>query len=886
MPDWDSTIREHLAGLNLAGPRESEIVEELSRHMDDRYRELLSSGMPEDRARRLVVDELETRDRLAGQLRQTRQPRDREPLAMGTGGNIMDSVWHDLKVAFRMIRTKPGFSMAVVFMLALGIAGNAAIFSIFNGLFLRPLPFAEPERLVDLDETAPKWNLKYVAISNPDAFAWMRGNTTFDGMAFFQGGGANLSDSSGTAQRIKSAEVTHGLLDVLGLKPAAGRNFTAEEDRPGGAKVAMLGYALWHRLYNGDRNVLGRVLKLNEEPYTVVGVLPREAVLPPDAELWTPLAADPDQRSSFYLSGVGRLKHGVSLDQARADLSRVHIAYMTEHKIADTPTSPVMQPLRDRYLGDLRGVVQILLGGVAVILLIACVNIAGLMLVRGEARTREVAIRTAVGAARSRIVRQFLTESLLLAGLGGVLGVVAGQACLQGLVSLMPDDMPAWIRFDLDMRFALFCLAVTGAAAMLFGLVPALQAATVDTRGGLQEVARATLSRAKRGTLGTLVVGEIALALTLLISSGLLVQAFRKVLHVDPGFRADNVITWNLRLPSAKYAKSEQQLAFYDSLIKRLEILPAVSSVSAASLIPLGGHTGYFFEAEGGVPSKEQRPVILQVTALPGYFETMRMTFLAGQGFSARDEAPKAPPVVVVNEAFARYYWGTTDVVGKRTRPYGAHDWYQVVGVIRNTMHYGLDGEIRPSAIVPFPVIPHSGMSIVMRTAADPHSLVNPAREILRQVDPDLPMFDIRTMGERLDRSLWVRRAYSWLFAAFGAVAIILAATGIYGVISFTVSQRTREIGIRMALGAHPAQVMRGVIGSGMLLVSLGLAVGLLAAQLPARFLKTMLFGVSTRDAVTYLSVVFGVALVGLLANFIPARRAARVDPMNALRAE
>jgi putative ABC transport system permease protein len=454
----------------------------------------------------------------------------------------------------------------------------------------------------------------------------------------------------------------------------------------------------------------------------------------------------------------------------------------------------------------------------------------------------------------------------------------------------MPDDLPKWVRFDLDGRFALFCVAVTGLAALLFGLAPVLQAATLDTRNWLQEAARSTLARGKRAMLSALVVGEIALAIVLLASSGLLLQAFRKVMTQDPGFRPDNVLTFTLRLAPTKYPNSEQQLAFFNSLLERLRALPGAAAVSAASIVPLDGHTGYFFVAEGGkhFGEKDPNPVVLQVTAMPGYLNAMGMTLRAGRDFEDRDNRTSAPKVVLVNETFAKHFWGTSDVVGKRIRYRGNHnqDWFQVIGVERDNRHSGLDREIRPQVFASFALGPTNGLTVAIRGGSGVHNLAGPAREQIRRLDPDLPMYDVRTMSERLARSLWIRRAYSWLFAAFAAVAILLAAAGVYGVISFAVSRRTREIGIRMALGARPGQVMRGVLGQGMLLVSAGVALGLAAFQLAASLLESMLFGVSTRDLATYAAVVLGVALVGLAANYLPARRAAGVDPMRALRSD
>jgi len=893
MPDWNQAIRERLRGLNLDPARESEIVEELSQHLGDRYAEMIARGVAQNQSFRSVMDELQESGLLEG-LRNARQPAAREPLGLGatSGTGALGGVGHDLKVALRNLRINPAFSLTVVLMLALGVAGATAIFSIFNGLFLRPLPFPAPDRLVDLNEAAPKWNLTQVSVSNPDYMAWTKGNASFDGMAFFSGGGANLSDGAGLARRIQTAAVTHQLLDVLGLKPALGRNFFPEEDRPGGAKVVLLAYDLWRSLFHGDPNISGRIVKLDEQPYTVIGVLPREAVLPPEAEAWLPLAADPNQGGSYYLDGIGRLKRGVSIEQAKADLMRVHKGMIRSLKAeVNELTFPTVIPLRDRYLGDFKTVTHILLGAVGVVLLIACVNIAGLMMVRGEARSREIAIRAAVGASRVRIVRQLLTESLLLAALGGAVGVLAGKACLAGMVSLMPDSIPHWIAFGWDARFAVFSILTTGAAALVFGLAPALQAAAVDALSCLQEASRSSMSRARHRILSGLVVCEIALACILLVCSGLLIQAFRTVLRVDPGIRPDHVLTWRLDLPEAKYPKPEQQLAAYRDLVGRLKALPGVTDVSAAHLVPMaGGHEGNFFIAEGAPPlgPNEQNPVILTVVALPGYFETMGMTLLKGRWFTDQDVAAHAPRVAIVNETFARRFWPGQNPVGKRIR-YASDQptpWFQVTGLARDNRHYGLDAPVRPEVFLPFTVAPRVGLAMVLRSSVDPGGLVAPVRETIRRMDPGLAMFQVRAMTEWMNRSLWTRRAFSWLIGAFAAVAILLALAGIYGVVSFAVSRRTREIGIRIALGARPGDVMIRVLAGGMVLVALGLAVGVAASLAVANVLESMLFGVSGRDLATYLAVAALVACVGALANSIPARRAAAVDPIQALRVE
>jgi predicted permease len=887
MSDWKTIVEERLAGLKLDTPQEADIVDELAQHIEDRYEELRAEGTSEEEARRLALEGLD--ENLIQELQRARRAAFYEPPSYNKGGFVRFSMY-DLKMAVRTAKSKPAFSLMVIGMLALGIAGNAAIFSLFNGLFLKALPFYESERLVDLDETAPKWNLHYVGVSNADFYAWRKDNRAFERMAFFDTNAFNLS-GLGTAQRIRGASVTLDLLDVLKLKPVLGRNFLPDEDKPKGAKVALLGYDLWQRLFHGDRSVLGRTIILSEQAYNVVGVLPKEAVFPDQTDLWVPLAADPNESGGWYLNGIGRLKPGVSTEQAASDLLRVHKAIITTHKANESGiTSPILTPLRDRYLGDYRTVSRVLLVAVAVVLLIACVNIAALMLVRATARGREIAIRTAIGASRNRILGQLLMENALLAATGGIVGVLVGRVFLRAMVSWLPENTPRWISFTLDARFVIFCVLITGAAALLFGLVPAIQASSGNSGSALHESStRTSLSRGRRRTLSALVVCEIGLALMLLISAGLLLQAFHKVLHADPGFRPENVISFRVDLPTATYPKPDKILSFYQNLLSQVRVLPGVQAAGVASAPPLGGHWGNFYVGDEDRPlgPNDKSPVVLQVVATLGYFDAIGMTRLAGRPFDERDGLLKDAPVVIVNESFAKMHWPGKSALGKRVRYNNPKStWMQVVGIYRDEKHYGLDQEVRPSVFQPYPQIPYRSMSIVLRSSGDQRSLVEPARQILRRMDADLPMYDVRTMTERLERSLWARRAYSWLFGAFALVALILAAAGIYGVISYAVTQRTREIGIRMALGATPRKVLGGVLRSGMALVAIGAALGLTATLLAARLLETLLFGVSPRDPLIYAAVILGVACVGLLANFVPARRAAAVDPMLALRVE
>lgn len=898
MPEWKEAIRERLVGAHLDAISEAEIVEELAQHLDDRYEELRANGFADEEACKRVLTELSDHELLTRGVREIRR-QSAHTLEVGTPatrGGYFHGVMHDFKIGFRNLRIKPLFSLTVIGMLALGIAGNAAVFSVFDGLFLNALPFPESERLVDLDETAPKWNLPYVGVSSVDLDAWRKSNSTFESMAFFRGASYNLADHNAT-ERVSGAQVTRDMLDVLRLQPLIGRNFTREEDEPGGAKAALLSYRLWERMFQGDQAVLGRVLKLDEEAYTVIGVLPREALFPDRAELWTALQADPTHNSGYYVNGVGRLKAGVTFEQARADLFRIHKGMISEgHKINEL-TSPILTPLRDRYLGDFRAVGRVLLGAVGVVLLMVCVNIGALMMVRGAARAREMAVRIAIGASRARIVAQLVSENLVLAAIGGAFGVMIGAAGLRAMVAQMPSSMPQWVRFSLDSRFALFCVAITGVATVLFGVAPAIICSRVDVRAALQD-ARATGSRGWCTLLGALVIYEVGLALMLSVGAGLLVEAFQKVLHVDPGFRPQNVITFRVSLPDTTYSQPEEKITYYDQLLARLRVSPGVKAAGAASAPPLGGQWGGIFEAEDGrrFSAQGENPEVLKVAATPGYFEAMGMTLLDGRTFEKRDDEPNVPTAVLVNESFLKYFWGTGSPVGKHIRPPGEKDWYQVVGYVRDEKHFGLDQKTRPGVFLPYgktiltvdrnDARALQEMTVILRASEAPGVVVGAVREVARQLNADVPMYAVQTMTEQLDRSLSVRRAYSWLLSVFAAAALLLAAAGIYGTLSYAVSQRTREIGIRAALGARPGQVLGQVLLGGMTNVSIGIAVGLVGAFWTTRLLRTMLFGVSSYDPAIYTAVVLSVLGAGLLANLMPALRASKIDPMRALRVE
>jgi predicted permease len=796
----------------------------------------------------------------------------------------MAALMGDIRFAVRQLLRQPVYGGTIVLLMTLGIAGNAAVFRVFNGLFLRPLPFENAERLVDIDETAPQWDLEFVNVAYPDFAAWRRDNRSFEAMSVYQGGGLNFS-SEGAAERISFLATTHDMDETLGLQPHMGRFYTAEEDVPDGARVGLVTMDFWQQRFGGDPEVLGRTVQLNGEPLEIIGVLPEAARFVGEVEMWVPLQRGEDDQQGWGLQGIGLLRPGVSMEQALADLTSVHKG-MIESRPVNEITSPVIHSLRERYLGDYRLGSGFLLGAVGIVLLIACANIAGLMFARSLAREGEMSVRLALGAPRSRIIRQLLTESVMLATVGAVAGTTVGYAASSMLVEAMSDQFPRWVTFDLDGRFVAFTLVVTMGAAVLFGLAPALQAS--GARLNLSSATRTTASGARRRLMSGLVTFEVALAAALLVVGGLSTLDVYRLGRVDPGFASEGVLSYSVQLPGIRYQDRDARLAFAEDYVARLQALPGVRGAAVASSLPLAGHWGWFFEAEGYERTEDEaNPVVLNRIVSPGYFDAMGIGLAKGRLFDDFDGRERETHAVIVNETFVTTHLShVDDPLGARIRTGGNADWLTVVGVAKDVKHYGVDEEMRPGVYQPWRQMPLSRFMVALATTGEAEALTAAARGVTAEIDPELPLFGVQSMTSRMDESLWARTATSGLIAIFSTVALLLAVAGIYGVISYSVGQRTQEISIRMAMGAESRQVLGQVVRQGMKLVSLGVLVGLGASVAGAGLFSSILVSQSATDPLVYASVTVMLLLVAGVANYLPARRAAALDPMKILRGE
>ena len=798
----------------------------------------------------------------------------------------MDGLWQDLRYGFRMLFKHRGFTAIAVLTLALGIGATTAIFSVVDAVILRPPPFEEPERVVRMWGKFSQGN--QAATSPPDFLDYRAQNSTFEEFAAMRPSSYNLTGDA-EPERVIAAQVTTNFFRALGVRPIHGRDFSAEEEQSGLAEVAIISEGLWRRRFGGVLPIVGKTLTLDGRSYTVVGVAPNAARLLDDSDLWAPLTFDsPDMkiRRFHFLRAFGRLKPGITLQQAQADCDAVAIGLEKQYPDSNTSWRLRLVPLREEMLGDVRTPLYVLLGAVAFVLLIACANVANLLLARAAGRQKEIAIRSAMGARPRRLIRQLLTESIVLATAGGGVGLFLAVWGTELLVKVAPDTIARAGEIGVDNRVLGFTLLVSLFCGIVFGLVPALQTSKPDLNGSLKEGGKGTAAgRSHNRTHGFLVVTEMALALVLLVGAGLLVQSFRRLQNVDPGFDPTNTLTMRLFLPESKYGEPGKARTFVDQVLERVAALPGVKAVGTTTHLPLRGGGDTYFKIEGRPFEDPNR----QVTALnPGishdYLNAMGIALVKGRPFT--DQETKEPQkTVIINEAFAREYFPDEDPLGKRLIiDLGESFRCEIIGVTRDIRQFSLQSQSTPTMYLP--TINVGRPNLVVRTSGDPLAMSSAVRAAVQSIDKDQPVANVASMEQILSSSVGEPRFRTLLFSVFAALALVLAGVGIYGVMSYTVARRTHEIGIRMALGARPGDTVKLVVGEGLTLALIGVAVGLAGAFGLTRLMSSLLFGVSATDPLTFAVIAVLLTGVAAAACYIPARRATRVDPMTALRCE
>jgi putative ABC transport system permease protein len=805
----------------------------------------------------------------------------------------MNTLLQDIRFAVRMLAKNSSVTAIIVVVLALGIGANTAIFSVVNAALLRPLPYADPDRLVRLSEDSP--NVPGMSISYPNFLDWREQNKVFSGIAAMQFRSLNLTGND-EPERLAGRAVSAELFDVLGVKVAQGRSFVPEEDRPGANPVCIISNGLWQRRFGSDPGIVNKQITLSGTSYTVIGVLPASYAYGTPTDVFVPVGLRADEmkeRSSHPgIYAVARLKPGVSVETGRAEL--IAIAQRIGEQYGMKGNSATLTPLTEVFVGDIRTTLLILLGAVGFVLAIACANVANLLLARAATRQKEMAIRTALGAGRMRIVRQLLTESLLLAIVSGGIGVLLALWGIDLLRSAGTDSLPSTAVIKLDASVLLFTLLVSLLTGIIFGLVPAFAAAKTDLHDTLKEGGR-SLTAGRSWLRSTLVVAEVALSLVLLIGAGLLIKSFVRILDTDPGFKPQNLLTMQLAL-NAKEDEGGKVLNFFNELKGRIAALPGVESTAFSNGIPLGGAADTSFAIVGRPkPEVGKQPQTMLYITSPDYLQAMGIRLVKGRFFTAQD-TQKSPRVAVIDETFARQQFSDQEPLGQYIAGDGKENPdAEIVGVVAHVKHFGLDAVegVQPQLYLPFNQAPNNmlpflapRMNIIIRTTADPLNLTAAVRQQVQALDPNQPVYNVSTMERTIEESLVTQRLSMTLLAFLAALALILAAVGIYGVMSYTVTQRSHEIGIRMAIGAQQRDVFKMVIGRGMMLTLIGVVFGLLGAFGLTRLMSTMLYGVEPTDPITFLSI--GILLIGvaLVACYMPGRRATKVDPSVALRYE
>ncbi|HEX8272227.1 MAG TPA: ABC transporter permease [Longimicrobiaceae bacterium] len=808
----------------------------------------------------------------------------------------MDTLLQDVRYAFRRLRKSPGFAAVAILTLALGIGANSAIFSVVNAVLLRSLPYADAERLVLVTHLTSTGDRAPMSPANfRDARREVR---SLEELSFwsYSGSGRTLT-GVGDPVQLDAASVGAGFFDVLRARPLLGRTFRPDENEPGHNRVAVLGHGVWRQRFGADPKVVGRTITLDGEPYQVVGVMPEGFGYPGDREVWVPQEYEEffmseASRGSWFMVGIGRLKPGVPHERAAREVAALGARLSRQYPETNATVGLTSISLYENMVGDVRTSLLVLLGAVGLVLLIACANVANLLLARAAAREAEVAVRVALGAGRRRLIRQLLAESLVLALLGGLAGLLLAVWGTSALVALDPQGIPRLDEVRVDGTVVAFTLGAALLAGVLFGMVPAVQVTRSGLFGSLREGGRGALSgRGSARVRSALVVVEMALAVMLLAGAGLLIRSFVRLQEVDPGFRTEGALSFTLSLPSAAYGEDAARAAFYERLLERLEGLPGVRSAAAVSQLPMGGSAQFLtFAVDGRAPVQPGNDPAAQVLrATPGYFRSLAIPVERGRAFSEQDRAG-TPRVVVLNRAAVRRFFPGEEPLGQRILMALGADTvtvpWEVVGVVGDVRHFGVEAEAQPAMYFPQAQAPAGSMGVVVRTAVAPLSVAGAVRREVRALDPNLPLGDLQPLEQLTADSVSQPRFYMLMLCIFAGVALALAAIGIFGVISYSVAQRTREIGVRVALGADPASVLRIVVGGALGLAALGVGIGLLGALAGTRVLSGLLFGVAATDPATYAGVAVVLLAVAGLASWLPARAATRVDPAIALRAE
>ncbi|HWS54266.1 MAG TPA: ABC transporter permease [Pyrinomonadaceae bacterium] len=811
----------------------------------------------------------------------------------------MRTLIQDLRFGARGLLKNPAFTAVAVLALALGVAANTAIFSVVHAVILNPLPYREAGRLAMVWEHNRPRDQHQNVINPANFLDWKEQTDVFEDMAAFYDSRLNLT-GAGEPGEVTVQFANSNLLSLLGAEPLVGRNFTPEDARPDAPSVVIISHALWQSRFGGDPAAVGRTLRLNGGTATVIGVMPsgfqffvrKGSLAGKPADMWSPFGWTEQNRirRGRYMSAVARLKPGVTSEQAQAQLNQLAARLEEQHPQFNKGWGVEVVTLRDQLSGELRPALWVLLGAVGFLLLIACANVANLLLARGAARQKEIALRTALGATRGRIVRQLLTESLLLAAAGGAAGLALAWWGVELLAAFSPRDLVDLGNVRLNLPVLGFTLLVALLTGVVFGLAPALEATRHDTNETLKEGGRGGTSGRRRARLrGGFVVTEVALALVLLVGAGLMLKSFARLQSVSPGFEPEGVLTMRVVLPGSKYNEPQKVTAFFRQAVERLRSLPGVESAAAVSFLPLTGPAAATrFNITGRPePPPEQNPVTDVRVTDENFFRVMRIPLLRGRTYDER-EAMEARRVVVVNEALARKYFPGEDPIGQRilVRMRPDQEPTEIVGVVGDVKHKGLDAEANPTVYWPHPELPYNGMSLVVRAKGDPATLGAAAQREIQALDPEQPVADVRTMTQWMAESIGRARFSAQLLAVFAVLALVLATVGIYGVISYSVTQRTHELGVRIALGAQRSDVLRLVVGQGLALAAIGLATGLAGAFGLTRLMRSLLYEVSTTDPLTYAGLSLFLLLVALAACYIPARRATKVDPMEALRYE